>query len=520
MRIDMEEILKKLGQIWSFYLFLALRVFPIIATAVYVFITPDSILPEKGNLYTLITVFLIFSFLLWYLFSTFKNLVDNLLYLVLVGDLLFITFLVRYTGGFQSDFFLAYLLLTTVEAIYFGLGFGLVVGILSAFSYIAGNMDRLGDVYWMHLGLRVFFLMAIAALVGFFSERERERREIERLNKLLDKRIAELSTLYDIGKSIHSTLELDKLLNAILDMVSVAMRLKSTAILLSDEMTGTLKFMMSKGFPDEMNDLYFNLGEDGVGWVAKEGRPLLLSDAHKDERFAFFKGKKTDISSFLAVPLMSKGWVMGVFCATDPLNNAFSDDEVRLFTAVASQISVAIENARLYEETKKLAITDGLTELYTPRTFHQSLQAEVDRAKRYGNTLSLLMADVDHFKAHNDEFGHPSGDEVLKIVAKIIKKNCRSTDVVARYGGEEFVAILINATDEVATTVAERIRADMEAQEFPGNEKKPKVHKTISIGISSFPRDADDKASLTQRADEALYQAKRSGRNRVCVYGS
>lgn len=519
MRIDMEAVLKKLETIWSFYLFLALRILPIIATALYVFITPDAILSEKESLYALLAVFLIFSFTLWYLFLTFKEYIDTLLYLVLAGDLLFITFLVRYTGGFQSDFFLAYFLLTTVEAIYFGLGFGLVVGVLSAASYLAGNMDRLGDVYWMHLGLRVFFLMSIAAMVGFFSERERERKEIERLNKLLDRRVAELSTLYDIGKSIHSTLELDKLLNAILDMVSVAMRLKSTAILLSDEMTGTLKFMMSKGFPDEMNELYFNLGEDGVGWVAKEGKPLLLSDAHKDERFAFFKGRKMDISSFMAVPLISKGWVMGVFCATDPLNKAFSEDEVRLFTAVAGQISVAIENARLYEETRKLAITDGLTELYTPRTFHQSLQAEVDRAKRYGNTLSLLMADVDHFKAHNDEFGHPSGDEVLKLVSKIIKKNCRSTDIVARYGGEEFVAILINASDEVAGTVAERIRADMEAQEFPGNEQKPKVHKTISIGIASFPRDAEDKAGLTQKADEALYQAKRAGRNRVCVYG-
>lgn len=515
----MEAIVKKLETVWSFYLFLALRILPIITTLFYVFIAPDSILPKKENLYILLTLFLIFSFILWYLFLTFREHIDRLLYLVLAADLLFITMLVRYTGGFQSDFFLAYFLLATVEAIYFGLGFGLFVGFLSAVSYIAGNLDSIGNIFWMHLGLRMFFLMAISAMVGYFSEREKERREIERLNRLLDKKIAELSTLYDIGKSIHSTLELDKLLNAILDMVSVAMRLKSTAILLSDDVTGTLKFMISKGFPDEAKDLSFNLGEDGVGWVAKEGKPLLLSDSQKDSRFAFFKGLKPDISSFLAVPLMSKGWVMGIFCATDTLNNAFSEDDLRLFTAVASQISIAIENARLYEETRKLAITDGLTELFTPRTFHQSLQAEIDRAKRYGNILALLMADVDNFKAHNDEFGHPSGDEVLKLAAKIFKKNCRSTDIVARYGGEEFAAILINATDDVARTVAERIRADVEGQEFPGNEREPKVHKTISIGIASFPRDAEDKGSLTQKADEALYQAKRSGRNRVCVYG-
>lgn len=520
MRIGMEGILKKLEGIWSFYIFMAVRVFPILATAFYVFVTPDSILPEKGPLYALLTAFFIFSLILWYLFTAFREHTDKLLYLVLAGDLIFITCLVRFTGGLHSEFFLAYFILTAVEAIYFGLGFGLIVGVLSGASYLAGNIDRLGDVYWMDLGLRLFFLMAIASLVGFFSERERERREIERLNKQLDKRVAELSTLYEIGKSIHSTLELDKLLNAILDMISIAMRLKSTAILLSDEMSGRLQFMISNGFPEGMSDVYFDPGEDGVGWVAKEGKPLLLQDAGKDERFSFFKGRKTDVSSFIAVPLMSKGWVMGVLCATDPLNNAFSEDEMRLFNAVAGQIAVAIENARLYEETRKLAITDGLTELYTPRTFHQSLLAEVDRAKRYGETVTLLMADVDFFKAHNDEFGHPSGDEVLKMIAKILRKNSRLSDIVARYGGEEFAIVLINANKEDASIVAERIRRDIEEQEFLGNEKTPKVHKTISIGIASLPIDAADKAGLIQKADEALYMAKRSGRNRVCVYGA
>lgn len=519
MRISVEGLLKKIDGIGSFYMFLAARVFPIFATFFYVFITPYSILPEKGALYTLLAAFFVFSLFLWYLFRVFRDKVDKLLYLLLVGDLVFITFLVRFTGGVHSDFFLAYFLLTTVEAVYFGLGFGLIAAGLAFLSYIAGNIDRLGDIYWMHLGLRAFFLMAVTGLAGFFSERERERREIERLNKALDRKVAELSTLYEIGKSIHSTLELDKLLNAILEMVSVAMHLKSTAILLSDETSGKLRFMMSRGFPADIGAMSFDLGEDGVGWVAKEGKPLLLMDAGKDERFAFFKGRKTDISSFISVPLMSKGWVMGVLCATDPLNNAFSEDDLRLFAAVAGQISVAIDNARLYEETKKLAITDGLTELFTPRTFHQSLMSEVDRARRYGESLSLLMMDVDNFKAHNDEFGHPSGDEALKLIAKILKKNSRSSDIVARYGGEEFATILINAGKDDALMVAERIRRDVDAQEFPGNEDKPKVCKTISIGLAVFPKDAGDKAGLVQKADEALYAAKKGGRNRVCVCG-
>lgn len=516
MRVDAGNLMKKIENIWPFYIFLTIRVFPVLATAFYVLITPESILPDKPGLYLLLAVFLLFSLLLWPLFSKFRVQLDKLLYVVLAGDLVFITLLVRFSGGFQSEFFLAYFLLAAAEAIYFGLGFGLVVGALSALAYILGNIDGLTHVYWMHIGLRLFFLMALAGLVGFFSERDRERREVERLNKELDKKVSELSTLYEIGKSMHSTLELDKLLNAILDMVGIALHLKSTAILLSDEVTGRLKFMMAKGFPEDVTDLSFDIGEDGVGVVAKEGRPLLLSDVSKEEGFIYFKGRKTDISSFIAVPLMSKGWVLGVLCATDPLNNAFSEDDLRLITTVAGQISIAIENARLYEETKRLAITDGLTELSTPRIFHQSLQAEVDRAERYGTIFSLMMMDVDYFKAHNDEFGHPSGDEVLKRIARILNKNFRSTDIVARYGGEEFAAIMLNATEAEALAVAERIRKDVESQEFPGNEKKPKVNKTISIGVAVFPKDSEDKATLLQKADEALYMAKKGGRNRVC----
>ena len=520
---DLEGVLAerfKSVEAWSLPVFIVLRVLPLLAVAFYVLITPDTIISQRGPAYLLIGAVLAVSFILWHLFSSHQVYMDKLLYVVLIVDLVFITFLVRFTGGFDSEFYLAYFLLASVEAIYFGLGFGIMVALVSSVCYVAGNWSTVGDIYWMHLALRLLFLVAVAALAGFFSASERERREIKRLNVELDKRLAELTTLYEIGKSIHSTLELDKLLSAILDMTSIALRLRAGAVLLSGE-DGGLRFVMSRGFPEEVNDLVFDEG-DCAGWVMKEGKALIIDDATKEERFTFFKGVKKDVVSLMAVPLVAKGERTGVLCATDPRQSALTEDNLRLLTTVAGQISIAIDNARLYEETKRLSETDGLTGLSVSRTFHNSLESEVKRVKRYGGTLAVLMADMDLFKAHNDEFGHPSGDDVLKATADIIRTNCRSTDVVARYGGEEFAAVLIDTDEKAAMVVAERIRKEVEEHEFYGSDEKPVVHKTISIGLALFPSDdkggGTGKEDVVKKADEALYRAKGEGRNKVCVY--
>ena len=507
-------------EVWSFPVFVALRLLPIVATGIYVYLAPASVVAAKVPLYWAISAFFVLSVFLWVLFASLKVDLDKLLYMVLVLDLVFITVLVYYTGGFASEFYLAYFLLAAVEAIYFGLAFGIFVAVLCSVFYVAGNWGDMAGIYWMHLGLRLFFLVAVAALAGFFAASERERREIKRLNLELDKRLGELTTLYEIGKSIHSTLELDKLLSAILDLISIALRLKSAAVLLSEGGAGDkLRFVMTRGFSAEAGELEFGEGEDCVGWVMKEGKALLVNDAAEDDRFDFFKSVKGDVASFMAVPLITKGEATGVLCATDPGPNAFSADNVRLLVTVAGQISIAIDNARLYEETKRLSETDGLTGLYVSRTFHNSLANEVKRVKRYGGTIAVLMADMDHFKPHNDEYGHPSGDEVLRVAADIIKDSCRSTDIVARYGGEEFAAILIDTDAEAAAVVAERIRREIDEREFFGNAGSPVVHKTISIGIAVFPADAGEKDELMRKADDALYRAKEAGRNKVWFWG-
>ncbi|MBA3503856.1 MAG: GGDEF domain-containing protein, partial [Deltaproteobacteria bacterium] len=173
---------------------------------------------------------------------------------------------------------------------------------------------------------------------------------------------------------------------------------------------------------------------------------------------------------------------------------------------------LAEANARLAQ----LAVTDGLTNLYNHRHFHERLTLEVERSQRSGLPLSLLMLDVDHFKQFNDTFGHPAGDEVLRQLARVLADTRRANDVVARYGGEEFAVILVDTAKFTAAKVADRVRDRVCSHDF--SEAAPRASKlSVSIGVATFPDDGADAEALVRSADTALYAAKRAGRNRVVL---
>jgi diguanylate cyclase (GGDEF)-like protein len=169
----------------------------------------------------------------------------------------------------------------------------------------------------------------------------------------------------------------------------------------------------------------------------------------------------------------------------------------------------------LYE---KLAQTDGLTELHNYRFFQQRLSIELNRAQRFNRPLSLIMLDLDDFKAFNDVYGHQSGDQALRKLAWLLQRSSRSYDLVARYGGDEFVIILPETGKKIAAEVAERIRGAVEKAAIEGEEPALDGHFTASLGLASFPEDATDQGDLIRKADLALYQAKTCGRNRVSCY--
>jgi diguanylate cyclase (GGDEF)-like protein len=163
---------------------------------------------------------------------------------------------------------------------------------------------------------------------------------------------------------------------------------------------------------------------------------------------------------------------------------------------------------------RRLAITDDLTNIYNRRHFLERMQSEIDRARRYGTPFSVMFIDIDNFKDLNDSYGHQVGDKILAELATILKHWARSSDIVARYGGEEFVVLLPMTDKPRSITAAERLRTRVQRHTFYRRKKL-----TVSVGVASFPGDGDTTDQLLGRVDEALYMAKKTGRNRVCAFG-
>jgi diguanylate cyclase (GGDEF)-like protein len=248
--------------------------------------------------------------------------------------------------------------------------------------------------------------------------------------------------------------------------------------------------------------------------VFYRGEPAVIADVEKTGLASVERGYRTP--SFLSCPINVAGRTVGVMNFTDRVGGeAFDQASLELFLAVAPQLGVAIDRAMLKDrsaEFEQLSVTDALTGLLNRRYIEARLAEEIKRSNRHGLAMSFMMLDVDHFKSYNDTFGHPAGDEALKMVGDVIRNTLRSADVAARFGGEEFSILLPQTTGEEAAAIAERIRHNIENADFPHRQV------TVSIGVASCSADLCVSADLVAAADRALYEAKRRGRNRVTEF--
>jgi len=219
-----------------------------------------------------------------------------------------------------------------------------------------------------------------------------------------------------------------------------------------------------------------------------------------------------EVGNIIYIPVVSSTGMKGVLSIFSREANFSESDEDTLF-AFAFQ---AFQSISFQRELARMATTDGLTGLHNHRMFQERLTEEILRAERYKRRLFLLLLDIDHFKLFNDTYGHQTGDEVLRIIASVIRGSVRKVDFAARYGGEEFVIILPETDCENAFRVAERIREKVERYVIDVGGHKTRL--TVSIGISCFPQDAIQKEDLIRKADAALYLAKERGRNRVVLF--
>jgi len=226
---------------------------------------------------------------------------------------------------------------------------------------------------------------------------------------------------------------------------------------------------------------------------------------------------EASLKSHLTLPLVVEGEIIGCISINSDQANMYNVPRLQFFSVFGYQMAASLRHIQRFSTVKKEAIYDTLTNLFNRRHFEERLSAETQKAFESEGNLSMIMVDIDHFKKVNDTFGHDGGDKVLREIASLLKNSVRQHDTVARYGGEEFVLLLPGAPLDPTSVVAERIRRLVENTPF--NMGQTQIRITISLGISNFPiHRMKSKEELVKMADLALYEAKKGGRNRVCIF--
>jgi diguanylate cyclase (GGDEF)-like protein len=313
-----------------------------------------------------------------------------------------------------------------------------------------------------------------------------------------------------LGGALQRTLDLQGMLEVVLDTAAVTLGARAGALFLRRPTSQDLRLEVAQGYrPPAVAGL--SLGE-GIAGRAAEGEAILVP---RDETVAA-RPVEPEAATAVAVPLVRGGRIIGVIALYGRSTlELFDESDAQTLASFAGQASVAIENVLLHQETQQLSITDGLTGVWNRRYLELSLRKEIERASRFSRPLSVLLVDIDRFKRVNDRFGHQRGDEILvEITRRLIGSIRTQIDFVSRYGGEEFVLVLPETPGDGATVVAEKVRSTVRAEPFAG-EGDPALQVTVSVGVASYPIDGLSAEDLLRAADQAMYRAKRAGRDRV-----
>jgi len=345
--------------------------------------------------------------------------------------------------------------------------------------------------------------------------------ESHKLNQNIKDQADRLAVLYEIGKAITSTLEIDDLLELIYKQLSKVIPSDAyfVALYQPEENQLDIRILYDQGtrYPEEKVS-----ASDGLSsWIVKNQKPLLIQDLRKEINTLPVKpilvgGNKLS-RSWLGVPMLIEDELIGILAVASYEPNQFDETDQLLLEQIAQQAVLSIQNARHHQEVTEQARLDSLTGVSNHNHFIERLYEEAESTQFTHTPLSLIMLDIDYFKIYNDTYGHIVGDQVLRLTVQAIQSHIKKTDTIGRWGGEEFGVVLPNATTSQANMVANRIRRtlaelplfDVEGQTIP----KP----TISQGIGNIPDHTDDVDELVIIADRALYRAKERGRDQIAV---
>jgi diguanylate cyclase (GGDEF)-like protein len=360
-----------------------------------------------------------------------------------------------------------------------------------------------------------------------FEDKEKDLLNVKKILAAVEAKNAQLAGLQQMGQQMGASLKSTDTLNVVAKSIKSMISDAQSVILFTKDVEDASGHALKAEFAetpyaDYVRNLALRDDEGLLGKAISLSSTILVQDTEMFDVQNLLGSEK----SVVVAPLWgspdedeqpeaeSHGGVklLGCLYVGAAKENALTEEHRNIIETVSYQTAMALKNARLYEQTQKMALTDGLTGLYTHRLFQEKLDEEIAYAERTKQPVVLVMVDADNFKKYNDTLGHPAGDALLKEIASLLKDKVRAADIVARYGGDEFALLLKNTRKDDAARMCERIREAFQLR-FGGNA----VQVTSSIGLACYPGDADSKKDLAQAADDALYVSKRGGRNKVSV---
>jgi diguanylate cyclase (GGDEF)-like protein len=371
-------------------------------------------------------------------------------------------------------------------------------------------------------------LSVVADHVALSLQDRNLRRQMQAVNERLQGRADTLQRILEVSNELKANLSTEGVVSSIVRAVQKSLGWRSVTLSLYDRIENVFeRRARAGGGPDPLlppariprdelarwfaeryriSKSYFVTHLDRMGTAESTGRidrrqrTAAAGTWHGDDR--------------LYLPLTAGDQLVGVLEVAEPSSGAVPRlEDVQALEIFANHAVTAIQSARAYEATQQMSVRDSLTEAFNHRYFQETLAKELTRHERSGHPLALVMLDIDDFKKINDHFGHPVGDVVLRGLVDEMTKGVREMDTVARYGGEEFAIIFPETTPAKAWLVADRLRMRVAARVFVSPELPHPLAVTISLGLASYPDDGTSKRQLIDRADQALYQAKRSGKN-------
>ena len=437
------------------------------------------------------------------------NIISTTVLPILAGSLFivwFIRFLNEPTDYFPLIAFIIFALYYTSGKIYAGLFTVFVVtGGLLSLIFLDCTRDKVFVIYFCAWFALFYFVLELYSQ-AYLSMKNAMDEEYETLDREMSVAQTEIvngqKRISDISQQIQNFLMVGRMIETFQSSFDEN-EIMEKSVELALQFIGVGSWQLKK---NGQKDVF-------AQYVKDTGLPLIITDLSSDSRFKLTPQSK--YLSVVAIPIELNGNFWGVLMGVSPKVNAFCDANLRLLSTLSTIISEFLSSSDLYKQLRLLSITDGLTGLYTQNFFKERLREEMRRAKITGVPLTVAIIDIDFFKSINDAYGHQSGDIVLSQLAFILRDRFRKSDFIARYGGEEFGVILMHSDITRAKKILEEIRKTIEKEKFY-LPVPAQVNLTVSVGFAEFDAECPlVEDELIKQADEALYEAKNTGRNKI-----